>query len=185
MRFLFLMFVILIITVITTTLADEQHRRVRSRAKTRRSRSRTTSLATKTTNTRPTSRANTTSKAAATTTKAIAPTSAPVSNNGATYLGDGTWYDIGLGSCGWTNSDSEFVAALNAPQMQNGENPNKNSNCGRMIRVINTANNKAVNVKIVDTCPPCASGSVDLSPSAFSQIADLSTGRIKIKWSWS
>lgn len=34
----------------------------------------------------------------------------------------------------------------------------------------------------VDTCPPCLSGSVDLSPAAFSAISDLDIGRIKINW---
>ncbi|KAI8990878.1 RlpA-like double-psi beta-barrel-protein domain-containing protein-containing protein, partial [Mycotypha africana] len=101
-----------------------------------------------------------------------------------TYSGDGTYYDVGLGSCGSTDSNSDYVAALNAPQMANGANPNKNPQCGKRIKVVNPANQKSVTVTIVDTCPPCAFGSVDLSPSAFDEIADLSLGRIPIEWSY-
>ncbi|OAC98360.1 hypothetical protein MUCCIDRAFT_124855, partial [Mucor lusitanicus CBS 277.49] len=100
------------------------------------------------------------------------------------YSGEGTYYDVGLGSCGQTNSNSEMVAALNAPQMQNGANPNHNPQCNKSIRVTNPANGKSVTVKIVDTCPPCSSGDVDLSPKAFAAIADMDLGRIPIKWDW-
>ncbi|KAG2202634.1 hypothetical protein INT47_002066 [Mucor saturninus] len=126
----------------------------------------------------------TTKKAATvktTTTSKAAPTS-PAGSGSTSFSGDGTWFDIGLGSCGQTNTDTDFVAALNAPQMMNGANPNANPMCGKQIKITNPANGKSVTVKIVDTCPPCASGSVDLSPAAFGAIADLSAGRIKINW---
>ncbi|GAA5810056.1 hypothetical protein MFLAVUS_003474 [Mucor flavus] len=120
----------------------------------------------------------------ATTTTKSSTTAAPTSpaGSGTVYSGDGTWFDIGLGSCGQVNTDDELVAALNAPQMMNGANPNNNPMCGRMIKVTNPATNKSVTVKIVDTCPPCVSGSVDLSPAAFSAISNLDVGRIKINW---
>ncbi|KAF9105304.1 hypothetical protein BGX29_000250 [Mortierella sp. GBA35] len=45
-------------------------------------------------------------------------------------------------------------------------------------------NGKAVNVRIVDTCPgdECAYGSLDLSPAAFKKIGDLATGILNIEW---
>ncbi|KAF7728403.1 hypothetical protein EC973_006211 [Apophysomyces ossiformis] len=100
------------------------------------------------------------------------------------FSGDGTFYNpsVGKGSCGWLNSDSQMVAALNAPQMGNGPNPNNNSKCGRSIRV--TGPKGSVTVKIVDTCPPCHSGDVDLSPAAFNKIADFKQGRVPITWDW-
>ncbi|KAI8978054.1 RlpA-like double-psi beta-barrel-protein domain-containing protein-containing protein [Pilobolus umbonatus] len=98
------------------------------------------------------------------------------------FSGDGTYYNTGIGSCGDTNNDNELVVALNAPQMEYSGNPNNNPLCGKRIRVTNKANGKSVTVKIVDMCPPCSYGSVDLSPAAFQQIADLSTGRIKVQW---
>ncbi len=98
------------------------------------------------------------------------------------YSGDGTFYAPGLGSCGWTNDSSDMIAALNHIQMANGDNSNKNPNCGKSIKVKGPKG--SVTVKIVDTCPGCASGDVDMSPAAFQKIASLSQGRVSITWSW-
>lgn len=75
-----------------------------------------------------------------------------------------------------------FVLFQNAPQMGSYPNPNNNPNCGRYAKV--TGPKGTVRVKIVDTCPPCLSGSLDLSPAAFVKIADLAAGRVKIHWEW-
>ncbi|KAI9316449.1 RlpA-like double-psi beta-barrel-protein domain-containing protein-containing protein, partial [Dichotomocladium elegans] len=88
----------------------------------------------------------------------------------------------GVGSCGKDNSDSELVAALNAPQMGSSGNPNNNSNCGRKARVKGPKG--SVTVTIVDTCPPCKKGDLDLSPAAFAKIADFAKGRVAISWQW-
>ncbi|KAI8338744.1 RlpA-like double-psi beta-barrel-protein domain-containing protein-containing protein, partial [Chlamydoabsidia padenii] len=96
------------------------------------------------------------------------------------FSGDGTYYDVGLGSCGISNNNNQLVAALNAPQMNNGPNPNLNMLCNKSIRV--TGPKGSVTVKIVDTCPSCHYGSVDLSPSAFNRISDLPRGRVPITW---
>lgn len=101
---------------------------------------------------------------------------APVERRSGSFSGDGTYYTVGLGSCGSTDSDSDMVAALNQPQM------GKNKYCGKSATV--KGPNGSVTVKIVDTCPECDSGSLDLSPSAFKKIGDLSAGRIPITWSW-
>lgn len=92
------------------------------------------------------------------------------------FTGDGTYFTVGLGSCGKTNTDSQMVAALNAPQM------GSNKYCGKSATV--TGPNGSVTVTIVDTCPECSSGSLDLSPAAFKKIGDVSAGRIKISWNW-
>ncbi|CEG81438.1 hypothetical protein RMATCC62417_15645 [Rhizopus microsporus] len=102
---------------------------------------------------------------------------------GGSYSGDGTFYTPGLGSCGWTNSETDYIAALNHVQMGNGANSNKNPNCGKHITVKGPSG--SVTVKIVDTCPGCSSGDVDMSPAAFQKIAKLSQGRVPITWSWS
>jgi expansin (peptidoglycan-binding protein) len=39
-----------------------------------------------------------------------------------------------------------------------------------------------ITIRVVDQCPECPQGDIDLSPLAFSQIADLSQGRVPIKW---
>ena len=41
-----------------------------------------------------------------------------------------------------------------------------------------------VDAVVVDLCPGCASGSIDLSPAAFEQLADLSVGRIEVTWDY-
>ncbi|OBZ87831.1 Papain inhibitor [Choanephora cucurbitarum] len=98
------------------------------------------------------------------------------------FTGEGTYYAPGLGSCGWTNSESDMIAALNHGQMANGANSNNNPNCGRSVSIQGPKG--SVTVKIVDTCPGCSNGDIDLSPAAFAKIADLSAGRVKISWSW-
>ncbi|KAK4198844.1 RlpA-like double-psi beta-barrel-protein domain-containing protein-containing protein [Triangularia verruculosa] len=99
--------------------------------------------------------------------------------------GEFTWYNTGLGACGKVNNDGQLVAALNRvlfdPQTPNG-NPNNNPLCGRKIRA--SYNGKTVDVTVVDRCPGCKAGDLDLSPAAFQRLAPLSAGRITGDWSW-
>ncbi|KAG1084906.1 hypothetical protein G6F42_021601 [Rhizopus arrhizus] len=75
-----------------------------------------------------------------------------------------------------------MIVALNHGQMANGANSNKNPNCGR--RITATGPKGSVTVKVVDTCPGCANGDLDLSPAAFAKIADMDAGRVPVTWSW-
>jgi expansin (peptidoglycan-binding protein) len=68
-----------------------------------------------------------------------------------------------------------MVAAMNKAQYAK-------SVCGKCILV--TGPKGTVKVRIVDLCPGCASGDVDLSEEAFAKIALLSAGRVKISWSF-
>jgi len=102
----------------------------------------------------------------------------------ATFSGDGTFYEVGLGACGQTNSDSQLVCALSFTQFDpspNG-NPNLNPNCGRQIQI--SSGGKSVVCTIVDRCQGCAFGSVDMSPAAFDKLANPSAGRIPITWNF-
>ena len=46
-----------------------------------------------------------------------------------------------------------------------------------------TYGKKSVTVTVADTCPGCAVGSVDLTPTAFQKLAPLSVGRLHgVKW---
>ncbi|CAN4113336.1 unnamed protein product [Withania somnifera] len=64
--------------------------------------------------------------------------------------------------------------------------------CGRMYRVTCTGptnqgvlrpcTGRSVVVKVVDYCPPGCRGTIDLSQEAFSQIANLDAGKIKINF---
>ncbi|KAM3073595.1 hypothetical protein ACMFMF_006798 [Clarireedia jacksonii] len=71
--------------------------------------------------------------------------------------GDLTYYDVGLGACGWTNTDSQMVVSYGG---------------------------KSVVVEVVDKCMGCNTYDLDLSPAAFSALAPESAGRIKGTWVW-
>lgn len=67
-----------------------------------------------------------------------------------------------------------MVAAINEAQFDNG------SVCGMCVEV--TGPRGAIAVRIVDVCPECPSGDLDLSVKAFGMIAELSAGRVPISW---
>jgi len=52
---------------------------------------------------------------------------------GIVYTGDITYYDVGLGSCGWISTPDEAVVAIPHGMMSNGVNPNDNPLCGTTI----------------------------------------------------
>ncbi|CCC09605.1 hypothetical protein SMACR_03636 [Sordaria macrospora] len=96
-----------------------------------------------------------------------------------------TWYNTGLGACGTYSNDGQLVVALNAPQFDPSmpnRNPNRNSLCGRNIRV--NANGRSVTVKLVDRCAGCPYGGLDLSPAAFGALASTSVGVLQGSWDW-
>ncbi|KAI1500830.1 RlpA-like double-psi beta-barrel-protein domain-containing protein-containing protein [Biscogniauxia marginata] len=104
---------------------------------------------------------------------------APVANSssassGSSYTGDITYYTPGLGSCGTTNSDSEHVVALASSQFASS------SPCGKTIEI--TKDGKTATATVVDKCPSCAEGSIDVSSTVFQSLADLSVGRTTVTW---
>ncbi|KAI0156785.1 RlpA-like double-psi beta-barrel-protein domain-containing protein-containing protein [Xylariaceae sp. FL1272] len=90
------------------------------------------------------------------------------------YTGDITYYEPGLGACGETNTDSEDVVALSTADYD--------GNCGKTITI--TKDGNTAQAKVVDKCPSCASGSIDVSSTVFTQLADLSVGRTTVSWSF-
>jgi len=105
-----------------------------------------------------------------------------------TQTGQGTFYSTGLGACGITNTDTDYIAAASHLLFDNfpnylGDNPNKNPMCGR--KVIATYKGKSVTVTLTDRCAACAVTDLDFSPSAFKQLADFGVGRISgMTWVW-
>ncbi|KAH7337164.1 hypothetical protein B0J17DRAFT_666538 [Rhizoctonia solani] len=108
----------------------------------------------------------------------------------------------GVGACGWSNGDNEWVAAVGTALFQDmmvGEyssvvdsarvrthrmyvadgNPNHDQACGKTASV--TYAGKTITVGIVDRCYACGYDDIDLSPSAFQQFAGLGKcgGRLK------
>lgn len=92
----------------------------------------------------------------------------------ANYSGDMTWFNPGLGACGQNNGDNDAVAAVSPAVYASG------GACGKTATI--HYNGKSTTVKVVDLCPSCATGSIDVSPSSFQKLAPLSAGRVQVTW---
>jgi expansin (peptidoglycan-binding protein) len=90
--------------------------------------------------------------------------------------GDATYYSAsGSGACSYPADTSDpLIAAINEPQW------NGSAHCGECLQV--TGPLGSVRVRIVDECPGCAAGDLDLHPTAFAQIANIVDGRVPISW---
>ncbi|QSQ15401.1 hypothetical protein JY572_04800 [Myxococcus landrumensis] len=90
--------------------------------------------------------------------------------------GIATYYDAtGAGNCSYDASPNDMmVAAMNTPQYANS------AACGQCVDIQGPSGN--VRVRIVDRCPECAAGHLDLSREAFAKIAEMRLGRVDIKW---
>ncbi|KAF9521085.1 hypothetical protein BS47DRAFT_1286414, partial [Hydnum rufescens UP504] len=93
----------------------------------------------------------------------------------------------GLGACGKTHRDGDFIAAIDKSLFDTypgaGPNPNKNPVCGKKVTA--THKGKSVTVTVVDRCGAgCKKYDLDLSPAAFRKLAPHDAGRIPITWTW-
>ena len=90
--------------------------------------------------------------------------------------GVATYYAAtGDGACGFGPSPNDLnVAAMDQPEW------NGSAVCGECVAV--TGPKGSVTVRIVDLCPECEPGHLDLSQEAFAQIADVSAGKVSITW---
>ena len=76
-----------------------------------------------------------------------------------------------------------MIVALAAGMMaaQGVANPNDNPLCGKSITI--SYGGKTVQATIEDTCPGCAQDGLDLTPTLFSQLANLDEGRVGgVQW---
>ncbi len=92
------------------------------------------------------------------------------------HHGEGTYYDAdGSGSCSFPATPGDLmVAALNERDYGNA------AYCGACARVTGALG--TVTVRIVDRCPECQPGDLDLSPRAFDSIDEHRKGRVPIEW---
>jgi expansin len=90
--------------------------------------------------------------------------------------GDGTYYAAdGTGNCSFDASpDDLMVVAMNHVDYADAQW------CGACLAV--TGPNGSVNVRVVDQCPECKQGDLDMAPQAFDMIADHAAGRVTITW---
>jgi expansin (peptidoglycan-binding protein) len=90
--------------------------------------------------------------------------------------GVATYYAAtGDGACSFGPSPNDLnVAAMNQNEWEGS------GVCGECVTI--TGPSGMVTVTIVDLCPDCETGQLDLSQEAFAQIADVSAGRVPITW---
>ncbi len=96
---------------------------------------------------------------------------------GAWFTGQATHYNAdGTGSCSFEPApdDDRLVAAINGVDYQHA------AWCGACLVV--SGPESEILVRVVDRCPRCKQGDLDLSREAFAQLAPLSRGRIPIRW---
>lgn len=93
--------------------------------------------------------------------------------------GEATYYDFadGSGNCSFpATPDDLMVGAMNHTDYA------ESAVCGACVSIDGPLG--SVTVRIVDQCPECPEGDIDLSPEAFENIAELSAGRVPISWSY-
>jgi len=92
------------------------------------------------------------------------------------HQGKATWYyATGNGACMFGPSPNDLmVTAMNAEEYNNA------AYCGAYLYV--TGPNGSIVVRVVDLCPECKAGHLDLSREAFAMLADPQVGGISITW---
>jgi expansin len=96
-----------------------------------------------------------------------------------THGGEATYYTFadGSGNCSFDPTPNDLmVGAMNHTDYADA------AVCGSCARVIGPSGE--VTVRIVDRCPECPQGDIDLSPQAFEKIAALALGRVPISWAY-
>ncbi|KAG7446158.1 uncharacterized protein BT62DRAFT_1006376 [Guyanagaster necrorhizus] len=103
-------------------------------------------------------------------------------------VGEGTWYEPGLGSCGITNVATDMIVAVSYLLYDSypgaTANPNLNPICGKEL--VATYGGKSVTVTVTDKCMGCAGKyDLDFTPTAFSKLASTDVGRLTgVDWQW-
>ena len=93
------------------------------------------------------------------------------------HSGIATYYDFadGGGNCCFPPTPNDLmVGAMNHADYDNSYA------CGSCVAI--DGPDSSIEIRIVDQCPECESGHIDLSPLAFSKIAALERGRVPITW---
>jgi expansin (peptidoglycan-binding protein) len=91
--------------------------------------------------------------------------------------GEATFYTFAhrMGNCSFERPPADMlVGALNTAQYA------RSAACGACVRIAGPKG--ATTVRIVDRCPRCRRGDIDLSRAAFERIADCDQGRVAIRW---
>jgi expansin (peptidoglycan-binding protein) len=94
------------------------------------------------------------------------------------HHGEGTFYGGVAGGQGNCSLPVPIGDTLHAAM--NNVEYDTSDYCGACVRVLGPKG--SVILKVVDRCPECLSGDIDMTPQAFKAIANQTDGRIKISW---
>jgi expansin (peptidoglycan-binding protein) len=98
-----------------------------------------------------------------------------VSGSGA-VAGTATHYVLsGTGNCSYPSAPAGGLYVALSPPEYDGA-----AACGGYLEV--SGPDGSVSVEVIDQCPPCASGHIDLSEAAFSRIAPLAAGLVSVTY---
>ena len=129
-----------------------------------------------------------TPSAAAATSSASSGSSSGLAASGTSYTGDLTYYDTGMGACGWDSTISDHIVAISQDIFDSTEyataNPNNNPLCGRYVSITGKDGSQ-YQAKVVDRCVGCAAADLDLSQDFFNTVTDNGDGRVSgMSWTW-
>jgi len=93
------------------------------------------------------------------------------------HTGDATFYAAdGSGNCSFAPTGDLMVGAMNHVEYADS------ATCGACVHIVGPSGEATV--RIVDQCPECKVGDIDLSPQAFSLLAAKELGRVDIHWKY-
>jgi expansin (peptidoglycan-binding protein) len=93
-----------------------------------------------------------------------------------TVTGTATHYVLsGTGNCSYPSPPANGLFVALSPSEYDGA-----ATCGEYVEV--SGPDGSVTAEVIDQCPPCAAGHVDLSETAFARIAPLSAGLVPISY---
>ncbi|KAF8322480.1 hypothetical protein DL93DRAFT_2071250 [Clavulina sp. PMI_390] len=96
------------------------------------------------------------------------------------FSGHATYFAVGLGACGKYNVPSDYIVALNTPQYIGGS---PGPECFKYI-TIHGPNGKTATAQIMDECPTCPYGCLDMSEGLFTHFEPTSVGEFPITWEY-
>jgi expansin (peptidoglycan-binding protein) len=90
--------------------------------------------------------------------------------------GTATHYVLsGTGNCSYPSPPADGLYVALSPSEYDGA-----AACGGYVEV--SGPDGSVSAEVIDQCPPCAAGHIDLSEAAFSRIAPLSAGLVSVTY---
>lgn len=93
------------------------------------------------------------------------------------HKGVATYYAAdGSGNCSYPATPDPLVAAMNHSEYA------ASATCGACVRIVGP--DGEITVRIVDRCPECPVGHIDLSEGAFTMLAAKDLGKIDIDWQY-